>query len=160
MSNRVFVVFISVLLSLGIYLGWFLANRPSFSAPALLNVAGISYNILAVIVLYESVTRDEKLKRILVSYVAPFLLWTQMVIPIGVTASWFLIRSLRHGNEIAAFGFSFFSYSILPLSFLDATVTFPRIETLKPLDGRYRRFGLFLLLSGMGMQLIAAVARL
>ncbi len=160
MSNRAFSVFIVFLLLLGIYLGWFLANRPSFSIPPLLNVAGIAYSILAVIVLYEAVAEDEKLKRVIVSHVAPFLLWAQTVVPLGVTASWFLIRNLQHGNEISAFGFSFFAYSILPLSFVDATVTFPRIAELKPLDGCYRRFGLFLLLSGLGMQLVAGLAGL
>ncbi|OAI28555.1 hypothetical protein A1356_06750 [Methylomonas koyamae] len=160
MSNRVFPIFIALLLVLGIYLGWFLANRPSFSIPALLNVAGTGYSILAVIVLYEAVAQDEKLKGVIVSYVAPFLLWAQAVVPLGVTASWFLIRNLHHGNEISAFGFSFFAYSVLPLSFVDATVIFPRIAKLQPLDGRYRRFGLFLLLSGLGMQLFAGLAGL
>jgi hypothetical protein len=160
MSNRVFPVFIALLLLLGIYLGWFLATRPSFSVPALLNVAGIGYSILAFIVLYEAVAQDEKLKKVIVSYVAPFLLWAQTVVPLGVTASWFLTRNLNHGNEISAFGISFFAYSILPLSFVDATVTFPRIEKLIPLYGRYQRFGLFLLLSGLGMQLIAGLAGL
>lgn len=160
MSNRAFALFIALLLLVGIYLGWFLANLPSFSIPALLNVAGIGYSILAVIVLYEAVAEDEKLKRNVVSYIAPFLLWTQTVVPLGVTASWLLIRNLHHGNEVSAFGFSFFAYSILPLSFVDATVTFPRIEKLIQLDGRYRRFGLFLLLSGLGMQLVAGLAGL
>jgi len=160
MSNRVFPVFIALLLLLGIYLGWFLANRPSFSIPALLNVAGIVYSILAVILLYETVAQDEKLKVVIVSYVAPFLLWAQTVVPLGIAASWFLIRNLHHGNEVSAFGFSFFAYSILPLSFVDATVTFPRIAKRRPLDGRYRRFGLFLLLSGLGMQLVAGLAGL
>lgn len=158
MSNRVFLGFIALLLLLGIYLGWLLANRPSFSIPALLNVAGIGYSIFAIIVLYETVAQDENLKAVIVSYVAPFLLWAQTVVPLGVTASWFLIRNLHHGNEVAAFGFSLFAYSILPLSFVDATVTFPRIARFKPLDGRYRRFGLFLLLSGLVMQLIAGLA--
>lgn len=160
MSNRVFPVFIALLLLLGIYLGWFLANRPSFSVPVLLNIAGIGYSIFAVIVLYETVAQDEKLKAVIVSYVAPFVLWAQTVVPLGVAASWLLIRNLHHGNEVSAFGFSFFAYSILPLSFVDATVTFPRIAKLKSLDGRYRRFGLFLLLSGLGMQLVAGLAGL
>ncbi len=160
MSNRIFLLFIGLLLLLGIYLGWFLANLPSFSVPAILNVVGIGYSILAVVVLYETVTVDEKLKKVTVTYIAPVLLWAQMVVPLGVTASWLLIRKLHHGNEISAFGFLFFAYSMLPLLFLDATVVFPRIAKLKSLDGRHRRFGLFLLLSGLGMQLIAGLSKL
>lgn len=44
MSNRVFLGFIALLLLLGIFLGWLLANRPSFSIPALLYVTGIRYS--------------------------------------------------------------------------------------------------------------------
>ncbi|MGQ0556786.1 MAG: hypothetical protein ACT4PN_12670 [Nitrospiraceae bacterium] len=157
MSNRVFPFFIVLLVLLGIYIGWLLAIRPSFSVPAVLNVVGIGYSILAVIVLYETIAENEKFKRVIVSFVAPILLWAQTVVPLGVTASWFLTWKLHHGNEISAFGFSFFIYSILPLLFLDATVTFPRFAKLTPIDGRHRRFGLFLLLSGLGMQLIAGV---
>ncbi len=157
MSNRVSPFFIVLLVLLGIYIGWLLAIRPSFSVPAVLNVVGIGYSILAVIVLYEAIAENEKFKRVIVSFVAPFLLWAQTVVPLGVTASWFLTRKLHHGNEISAFGFSFFIYSILPLLFLDATVTFPRVAKLTPIDGRHRRFGLFLLLSGLGMQLIAGL---
>lgn len=160
MSNRIFPLFIALLLLLGIDIGWSLASRPSFSIPVVLNVVGIAYSILAVIVLYEAVAKDETLKRVIVSYIAPLLLWAQTVVPLGVTASWFLIQDQHHGSEISAFGFSFFVYSMLPLLFLDATVTFPRIVKLMPLDGRYQRFGLFLLLSGLGMQLIASLAEL
>ncbi|MDE1892373.1 MAG: hypothetical protein KGI13_07750 [Betaproteobacteria bacterium] len=160
MSNRVFLIFILVLFLLGFFLGWFLASRPSFSIPPLLNVTGIIYNILAVVLLYEAVAEDEKNKRTIVNYVAPFLLWAQTVIPLGITISWFWIKNLPHGNEVSTFGFAFFAYFILPLSFVDATVTFPRFEKFKSLHGRYRRFGLFLLLSGLGMQLIAGLMAL
>jgi hypothetical protein len=157
MSNRVFLVFIALLLSLGIYLGWVLAARPVFSILAVLNVVGIAYSTVAVVVLYESVAENATFKQIVVSHIAPVLLWAHTTIPLGVTLSWLLIRKSPHGSQIAGFGLSFFAYSILPLSVLDATVTFPRIAKLKSLDGRHRRFGLFLLLSGLGMQLISAL---
>lgn len=159
-SDRAFPFFIVLLVLLGTCIGWLLAIRPSFSVPAVLNVVGIGYSILAVIVLYEAIAENEEFKRVIVTIVAPTLLWAQTVVPLGVTASWFLIRNLHHGNEISALGFSFFMYSILPLLFLDATVTFPRFAKLTPIDGRHRRFGLFLLLSGLAMQLVAGVAGL
>lgn len=123
-------------------------------------MVGIAYSIIAVIVLYETVSESLTFKRICVSHVAPILLWASTVIPIGMCFSWVLIRNTPHGNQIAGLGFLFFSYSILPLLFLDATVAFPSFEKLKALDGRYRRFGLFLLLGGLVMQFIAALAGL
>jgi hypothetical protein len=74
MSNRVFLVFIALLLSLGIYLGWVLAARPVFSIPAVLNVVGIAYSAVAVVVLYESVAENATFKQIVVSHIAPALL--------------------------------------------------------------------------------------
>lgn len=160
MSDRIFPYFIALLLFLGIYFGWFLANRPSFSIQAVLNVVGIVYSMIAVVVLYETVAQNQAFKKIIVSHVAPGLLWAHTVVPLGVTCSWLLIRKFPHGDQIAAFGFTFFAYSVLPLAFLDAAVTFPRILMLMSFDGRHRRFGLFLLLSGLGMQLIAALGTL
>lgn len=157
MSNRFFPYFIALLLLVGVYLGWLLASRPLFSIPAILNVTGIVYSMVAVVVLYETVAQSDMFKKVIVSHIAPFFLWAQSVIPLGVTGSWILIRKLPHGDQISAFGFSFFLYSVLPLVFLDATVTFPRVSKLTSLEGRHRRFGLFLLLSGLGMQLIAAI---
>lgn len=160
MSNRVFPIFIALLFWLGIYSGWILASRPSFSIPAVLNVVGIVYSMIAVIVLYETIAQSQAFKKIIVSHLAPVLLWANTIIPLGVASSWFLIRKLPHGNQVGVFGFSFFVYSILPLAFMEATVTFPRIAKLMSLDGRHRRFGFFLLLSGLFMQLVAALCAL
>ncbi len=157
MSNRIFPCFIAILLLLGVSLGWLLAIRPSFSIPAILNVVGIIYSMIAVIVLYETVAQNQTFKTVIVSYIAPFLLWAHTVIPLGVAGSWLLIRKHPNGDQISAFGFTFFAYSILPLAFLDASVTFPRILKMASIDGRHRRFGLFLLLSGLAMQLIASL---
>lgn len=157
MSNRVFPYFVALLVLLGILLGWFLAGRESFSMAAILNVVGILYSIVAVLVLYETIAYDKRLKTLIVSHVAPTLLWAQTVIPLGVTISWIFTFSLPHGSEVSGAGFSFLVYSILPLGFLDAAVTFPRYEKLMSVNGRHRRFGLYLLLSGLGMQLVASL---
>ena len=108
MSNRIFCLFLTLLIILGLCLGLFLASRPSFSVPVVLNAVGIAFSIIAVFVLYETIAKNATYKRIIVSYVAPLLLWALTVIPLGVTVSWFFICKSPHGNRIAAFGFSFF----------------------------------------------------
>ena len=160
MSNRIFLLSLTLLIILGFSLGLFLASRPSFSGLVVLNAVGIALSIIGVLVFYETIAKNVTYKRIIVSYVAPLLLWALTVIPLGLTVSWFFISKSPHGNRIATFGFLFFAYSILPLSFLDVTVTFPRLKQLKSLNGRHRRFGLFLLLSGLVMQFISALGGL
>jgi hypothetical protein len=160
MNNKQFSIYIVALLILGIFLGYVLSQRPSFSASGILNVVGISYSITAVLVLYESVTKNSLFRTLTVNILSPLILWLHTVVPLGVALSWILTRGTLHGGVVSRFGLSFFAYSILPLSFLDSTVVFPRINGLREIDGRYRRFGLFLLLSGLGMQLIAAVMSL
>ncbi len=60
MSNRIFPFFIGILLLMGVSIGWLLASRPSFSIPVLLNVVGIIYSMIAVIVLYETIAQNQK----------------------------------------------------------------------------------------------------
>lgn len=45
---------------MGVSIGWLLASRPSFSIPVLLNVVGIIYSMIAVIVLYETIAQNQK----------------------------------------------------------------------------------------------------
>ncbi|MGZ5011911.1 MAG: hypothetical protein ACXV74_13225 [Methylobacter sp.] len=159
MNTKVFLVFVTLLLALGIYFGYVLSNRPTFSIPGILNLIGIVYSITAVIVLYETIAQNTELKKMAIGFFAPVILWAQTVVPLGVALSWFFTRDSSHGSAVASFGFSFFSYSLLPLGFLDAAVVFPRIDTLMPIDGRHRRLGLFLL-SGLVMQFLAALKSL
>jgi hypothetical protein len=157
MNDKVFSIFVVALIGIGLFLGYSLSNRPSFSVSGILNVIGILYNLTAVMVLYETFAQDSRLQKLAVGFFAPLVLWVNTLIPLGMALSWFLTRGTLHGGAVASFGLSFFVYSIVPLSFLDAAVVFPRMRNWKPIDFRYRRLGLFLLLSGLGIQPISAV---
>ena len=157
MNNKVFLIFILVLIGIGLAIGHWLAMRVSMSVPSVLNVIGILYSITAVIVLYEAFAEDSRFRALTVKFLAPIVLWAHTVIPLGMALSWVITRGTPHGDAVATFGFSLFSYSILPLTFLDSKVVFPRVQSLKSIDGRYKRFGFFLLLSGQIFQLVSAV---
>lgn len=82
------------------------------------------------------------------------------VFPLGVSLGGFLVVLLHSSSwaaHVSRFAFTFWAYSLLPLSVLDTTVTFPRFAALKALESRWRWFGLYLVLNGVGLQLIAAV---
>jgi hypothetical protein len=156
MSNRLFILFVLILLGIGLWLGRTLSFRSSLSIPSILNVIGIVYSITAVVVLYEAISANISRRSFIVNYFAPFILWAHTLVPLGVAIAWVIPGGGPSRNIISSFGLSFFVYSILPLGFLDTAVTFPRIKEWQPVDIRFKRFGLFLLVSGLSMQLIAA----
>jgi hypothetical protein len=61
------------------------------------------------------------------------------------------------GESVARFLFSVFMYSILPLGLFDATVVFPRIPAFHTNETRRRIFGLFLVTTGVLLQLVASI---
>jgi hypothetical protein len=144
------------MIGLGVGAGYWLAHRPTFKASDVLNLVGIVYNLTGVIVLYQTFAEEDRYRRFAVAFVAPFVLWTHSLVPLGVSSSWLITRGTPHRIEVSRFGLLFFLYSLLPMSILDAAVTFPRIGRSQPIDLRYRRFGLFLLATGLGIQLIGA----
>jgi hypothetical protein len=163
MNNRAFVAFIAVFLSLGLGTGYRLSTLPKLETYKLLNLAGLFYDFLGVVVLSEMAATHAKWKKTSVEKIAPTVLWFHMVFPLGAILGSGLAAIFAHPaswTSVSKFALGFWGYSIIPLSVLDATVTFPRFAPIKTIDSRWRWFGLFLLLSGVGMQLIAALLSL
>jgi hypothetical protein len=78
------------------------------------------------------------------------------VVPLGAAAGAWLAAEATSGAKAASFFVALFVYSMLPLAVLDATVFYPRLPSLQGYAQRVRRFGLFLLVSGVVVQLVAA----
>jgi hypothetical protein len=156
MSNKIFIIFALFLFGIGLWLGWKLSFRSSLSIPNILNIIGLIYSIIAVVVLYEAISANATRRGFVVNYLAPLILWAHILVPLGVAISWVLPGNGPSRTMVSTFGLSFFTYSILALNIFDAAVVFPRIKEWQPIDIRFKRFGLFLLLSGLSMQLIAA----
>lgn len=163
MNNRAFYVFISIILILGIVTGYELSKVPKLETFKLVNIAGLLYTMLAVILLSEMAASSPRWKKIAVAWVAPGVLWLHTIVPLGVFFGGFVARILLHansGSQVSKFGVCFFAYSIWPLTALNDLVVFPRFAALKALESRWRWLGLFLLLTGVALQLIAAVMAL
>jgi hypothetical protein len=125
MNNRRFVVFIAGIVGLGITPGCRLASLPRLETYKLLNVAGLFYDLLAVLVLSEIVASSARWKRISVEKIAPGVLWFHTVFPLGVSLGGLLAAVLLHSSAWAAvsrLASTFWAYSLLPLSVLDTTV--------------------------------------
>lgn len=156
MSNKVFPYFVIVILLVGVGLGRFLSFKPSFSISSMINVIGIFYSIIAVILLYEAISESAKYRNLAVNLFAPLMLWVHTLVPLGLAASWVISKGGPSRNVIASFGISLFSYSVLPMGLFDIVVSNPSIKSWQPVDIRFKRFSFFLLVSGLVLQLISA----
>jgi hypothetical protein len=163
MANRAFLVFISVVLVLGAMVGFQLSKFARLETYKLLNITGILYTLLAVIVLSEIAASTSSWKRIAVAWIAPAVLWVHGAFPLGLFLGGLIAQYFLRGGSgltVSKFAISFFFYSLIPLSVLNETVVFPQFAALRALESRWRWFGLFLLLTGIALQLLAALMSL
>jgi len=156
-TTILFLVALTILFGGGLLLGHGISLRPQLQPFKLLNILGLSYDVLGLIVLSEVVSKSERWKSIVVNWIAGILIWGQMVIPLGAALGSWLSEDAPSGAIAAAFFGAVFTYSILPLAILDATVFYPTQPELQHMQGRVRRFGFLLLLSGGLVQLLAAL---
>lgn len=91
-------------------------------------------------------------------FLAPAVLWFNSVIPLGVFMGAGVRMQKPSAGIIAKFSVGFFPYSLIPLALLNEFVVFPILPFVKrDVETRWRWFGLLLLLSGIAVQLIAAL---
>lgn len=162
--RSIFWIFVSAISLLGLALGYRLSALPRLETYKFLNVAGLSYDFLGVLVLSELLASTVRWKNVCVKFLAPLILWLHTLIPFGAFLGASLPGQLMHkpSSEIVAkFFLLFFGYSLIPLTVFDEFVVFPRLRFVKrDVETRWRWFGLLLLLSGVGLQLAAAVLAL
>lgn len=159
MTKIGFRVFISAVCALGLLAGYRLSGFPRVDTYKLLNVVGLFYDFLGVIVLSELALSSAKWKTVSVDIIAPAILWLHTVFPFGVLLGC-LGSSLAHrpsAETVFRFALLFWSYSVLPVAVLEQTAVFPRLAILRGVESRWRWFSLYLLLTGVGIQLIAAL---
>jgi len=160
MTNRRFLVFLALVLFLGAYTGYHLSSLPKIEPYKLLNIVGLFYDLLGVVVLSDLLASAPKWKRISLDWIAPGILWFHSMFPFGVLPGAGLAHLLKHApssGAVAGFAFGFAVYSMIPLSIFDMTVSFPTISFFKDAEYRWRMFAFFLVLSGVGLQLLAAI---
>ncbi len=166
--NNLFFVFFVGLLALGAWLGYVLSSFPKLETVKLLTVLGISYQLLGIVVLSETISAHAKLKAFIVNWVSGIMIRAHTIVPLGMglTAFWLFIAEITQlveagsfpsARDLAPAAMSFMFYSFIPGIFVDDFVFVPKDEKYKNLENRSRFFGAFLVLSGTAVQLIAAI---
>jgi hypothetical protein len=162
LKNTVIKLALCAMGAAGIPIGYKLAAMQNLQPYKLVNIIGLLYSLLAVIVLSEVFITNTNWKKLCVEWLAPFLLWAQNTIPLGCLIGTGLARVTRHGPSASVaslFSISAFAYSGLIGMVLEQTVALPTLLKLD-IESRWRWFGLTLLLTGILLQLISAVQSL
>lgn len=153
-------IFLSAVALLGFAAGYRLSGLLKLETYKLLNVAGLSYDLLGVLVLSELLASTPKWKSLCVKYLAPGVVWFHILFPgaafIGSLIAIFMRRP--SSGTAAQFFLSFTVYALWPTSICGEMVVSPRLPFVKrDIETRWRSFGLILLLTGVGLQLIVAI---
>lgn len=154
-ATAAFVTFIALLFGLGLLVGHEVSTLPKLEPFKLLNILGLSLDLLGLLVLSEFVASSERVKEFVVKWVAGVVIWGITVVSIGALAG-AALSSGQSSSKAASFFFKLFAYATLPLGALDYTVFNPFSPLSQDRSQRTRRFGLLLLASGAVVQLIAA----
>lgn len=155
-GTAVLLAFLIVLLSIGAFVGLELASIPKLVPYKLLNLVGIVYGLLGLLVLSELVAPTERIKAFLVHWVAGGVLWASTVIPLGGLIGAAVGHELPSAGSAGKFFGTFLAYSLGVLTLLEVTVVNPEAKWLRFVATRHQFFGLVLLLSSAVAQLAAA----
>lgn len=152
--QRAFVIVVAILLAVGACIGRALAAHPNLEPFKLLNIVGLTYDLLGLVVLSEAVAGSARWKSVVVRWLAGVILWGQTVIPLGAAiGAW--STNFASSSVASHFFFLFWAWSIMPLAFLDAKVYYPRVTVDHGMDVRVKRLGVGLLFAGVLVQLLA-----
>ncbi len=154
--NRIFVGILAAIGTLGIAIGYVLSGYTKLETFKLLNIVGLFYDLLGIIVLSEIVAKSAAVKKFFVDWVSGSLIWAQTVIPLGALLGTAFGYSLPSSGEAAKFIVNFFVYSTLILGVMEVTVFAPKLRWFQSLETRSHMFGLILLVTGVFIQIVAA----
>lgn len=84
MNKRTFRVFVILIVGVGILVGFWLATMPRFESYTLVNLAGLLYDFMGIVVLSEMIASNPRWKDLSVDVTAPVILWLQSLVPFGM----------------------------------------------------------------------------
>jgi len=161
-TKRSFRRVLGILFSLGIGGGYLLSSIPELRTYKLLNLAGILYAFLGVLVLSEMIATDGW-KDFCVRKLAPSIVWGHTAIPVGAILGSVIAAIMHKPSSLAVglFSFAFWGWSLQVLWPFEKIVAFPQFpwfpSVKRDVETRWRWLGFFLVLGGVGAQLVAAV---
>lgn len=130
MSKRNLIIFLSLVGVLGAVTAYSLARLPDLQPYKLVNIIGLLFNLLAVLVLSEALVSNTNWKKICVEWIAPALQWVISTMPLGAVIGAGFARLLGRGHSastVGVFAVSAYLYSVIVGALLEQTVVLPRL---------------------------------
>ena len=162
MSNRIFA-FVAVLLYMcGGAIAYRLGSIQQLEIFKILNIVGIIYSLIGVLVLSEFVAQNERWRRFVVDKLSGVMIWAHGIIPFGAATTSLVLfvvaKSEFPSSGVVGTSFMAFAlYALIPTFIVEDLVFVPKSARFKDTVLRTRIFGLFLVASGLTVQLIAAI---
>ncbi len=145
---------------LGILAGIALAKLGAFEVFKLFNIIGLTFDIFGVLILSYVIISSLRIKEFVAGWGAATAISILGFIPIGLFTG-ALISSVFLGHTEVDKLFEYFLpitvYALLSAFFVEDAVLLPKLKIFRDTDTRVKVLGGFFLLSGLGIQLYAAV---
>lgn len=145
---------------LGIYIGIKLSQFGNFEVSKLFNIIGLTFDIFGVIILSYVIISNEKIKGIVSGWGAATTISIIGFMPIGLFLGALIgIEFLGHQavNNLFSYYLPITIYALLSAFFIEDTILMPKFSIFKSQDARIKVLGGFFLLSGLCIQLYAAI---
>ena len=151
-----------LMIASGAVLAYLLGSLQKLELFKVLNIVGIIYGLVGVVILSEFVIKNEKWSRFVVEKLSDLMIWAHGTIPFGVTITslvlFLVARDQFPSSETIGGSFMLFTfYSLVPTFWVEDYVFGPKSPRTKDPILRTRIFGLFLVITGMVVQLVAAI---
>lgn len=155
----IFVVIILASAAAGVVLSVWLSKLQTIPLAKILNLAGIAYGLLGVLVLSEAIVRGQAVRRFMVQWTGSALLWAHTGLALGALVGAGIEYNAGRPSAHAAMKFAsgLFCLVLWVGGFVDMTVTNPLSIRHGEISGRHQRLGLVVLVTGLALQLAAAV---
>lgn len=161
-QNRKNIVYLldGLIFVIGMFIGLKLALHGTFEVFKLFNIVGLIFDLIGVVILTYLITSNELIKEIITSWfafiAAGFLGFMPMGLFLGAAyASSFL--GINEIDRLFEYYLPIMLYSLASFYFIEETVLSPTSNYFKSQDVRVKACGGFFIISGLLIQLYAAV---
>lgn len=158
-SERLVSVIFVISILLGAFIGWELSFFRNFQYFKLVNLTGLLYDMLAILLLSYAVLANDSIKDHVAHKVSMFVIILSSVFPMGIVGGSALSSLFGGGvsGELVTYIYSFVGVSIIPTYYFFGSPVFEPVgnRAFKP-EKRIKILGAILLFMGFVFQIIAA----
>lgn len=154
--NFIFYLFII----LGGFFAFHLSQIEALETFKVLNVIGLFYDILGLIILSEILISNERFQRFVADTLSALFMSAHFAIPAGLSITALFLSTINgfpSALTVMVIGVGFLVWALLPIFLVEDVVFKPKIKRFQTPYSRSRFFGGFLLITGLIIQFIAAL---